>query len=349
MKHRFWIIALASLMVACGPTTAETDPVPTQPATTTGLTVVTVEATEPSDEPTVEALFTAEAPDAPEGYPGATPTPVEMIDLSEAYPGGTPTPFPTPEPLNADAYPAEATDLDSATTLGAPLLAYTIVAQYPHDSDAFTQGFDFDESGQLYEGTGLWGRSSLREVDLESGEVEQMVALDDTYFGEGITIFDDRIIQITWQSRTGFVYDKETLEQIDTWSYDTEGWGLTHDGERLIMSDGTATITFRDPNTLEAIGTLDVADANGPVTRLNELEYIDGLIWANIWQTDQIALIDPATGEVVNYLDLTGLLSSAETTGNEDVLNGIAYNEATDQLFVTGKLWPAVFELEITQ
>ncbi|MFL5803187.1 MAG: glutaminyl-peptide cyclotransferase, partial [Roseiflexaceae bacterium] len=171
--------------------------------------------------------------------------------------------------------------------------------------------------------------------------------ISDTYFGEGITIFGDKILQLTWQSQVGFVYDKASFEQIGEFHYSTEGWGLTHDGTRLIMSDGTATLHFLDPQTLQETGTLDVYDNNGPVVRLNELEYINGEVYANIWQTDRIARISPQTGQVLGWINLTGLLGPEDRQQPVDVLNGIAYDAAGDRLFVTGKLWPKLFEIKL--
>jgi glutaminyl-peptide cyclotransferase len=226
-----------------------------------------------------------------------------------------------------------------------PVFGYQVVASYPHDRGAFTQGLVYDQ-GRLFEGTGLNGQSSIREVRLETGDVLRQDDLAVEYFGEGITIFGDRLIQLTWQSRTGFVYDRDTFEPLREFSYPTEGWGLTHDGTRLIMSDGTATLHFLDPTSFEELGSVEVRDQNGPVTRLNELEYIDGQVYANIWQTDRIARIDPRTGSVRSWIDLEGLLSADERQG-ADVLNGIAYDPARDRLLVTGKLWPKLFEIDL--
>jgi glutamine cyclotransferase len=204
--------------------------------------------------------------------------------------------------------------------------------------------------GVLYEGTGLNGRSSLRRVDLESGKVLQRRDLAREYFGEGIAVFGKRIIQLTWQSRVGFVYDRESFALQRQFSYRTEGWGLTHDGKSLIMSDGTATLRWLDPETFAETRSVVVRDQNGPVVRLNELEYIRGEIYANIWQTDRIARIDPQTGRVTGWIDLRGLLSLEDRQSSDaDVLNGIAYDAANDRLFVTGKLWPKLFEIELTE
>jgi glutamine cyclotransferase len=227
-----------------------------------------------------------------------------------------------------------------------PVYTYNITKAYPHDRDAFTQGLVF-EDGVLYEGTGLLGHSTLRRVELETGEILQIRELSDEFFGEGITIYGDKIIQLTWQSNMGFVYDKDSFELLQEFNYSTEGWGITHDGTRLIMSDGTSTLHFLDPQTFEEIGQLEVFDNDGPVTRLNELEYIQGEIYANVWQTDRIAIIAPETGRVVGWIDLRGLLTAEDLSEPVDVLNGIAYDAEANRLFVTGKLWPKLFEIEL--
>lgn len=247
----------------------------------------------------------------------------------------------TPEPPD-DPTPDPTSDPDAP----APVYTVRVLNTYPHDPQAFTQGLEY-RGGELYEGTGLRGRSSLRRVDLESGEVLQQTDLDAAYFGEGITLFDGRIYQLTWQGGVGFVYDAETFEPLDTVAYSTQGWGLTHDGTRLIMSDGSATIAFRDPETFETLETIQVSDGGDLIVRLNELEYIDGEIWANVWLTDRIARIDPATGAVLAWLDLRDLLPPDERDSSDAVLNGIAYDAATDRIFVTGKLWPYLFEIEV--
>ena len=228
-----------------------------------------------------------------------------------------------------------------------PTYTYNVIASYPHDGGAFTQGLVI-EDGVLYEGTGLYGRSSLRRVDLETGEVLQLYELPEQYFGEGITVYGDRIIQLTWQAGTGFVYDRDSFELLREFNYPTEGWGLTHDGERLIMSDGSATLYFLDPDTFEETGRVEVRDNDSPVRWLNELEYIGGNVYANVWTTDLIAIINPDTGGVTGWIDLEGILSPEDRTVYVDVLNGIAYDAENDRLFVTGKLWPRLFEIELT-
>jgi len=237
----------------------------------------------------------------------------------------------------------------SATTpyTGTPrTYGYEVVAVYPHDPNAFTQGLLFDE-GVLYEGTGLYGESTLRRVDLATGQVEQQSAVAAQFFGEGITIVGNRLYQLTWREGRGFIYDKTTFALEAEFTYPTEGWGLTDDGQTLLMSDGSAQIFRLDPTTLELLSTINVQDEQGPVMRLNELEYINGVIYANIWQTDRIAQIDPATGQVIGWIDLTGLLPDADRTNSTDVLNGIAYLPTEDRLFVTGKKWPKLFEIRL--
>jgi len=227
-----------------------------------------------------------------------------------------------------------------------PVYTYNITNTYPHDRDAFTQGLVF-EDGVLYDGTGLYGQSTLRRVELETGAILQIRELPDQFFGEGITIYGDKIIQLTWQSNVGFVYDKNSFELLQQFNYSTEGWGITHDETCLIMSDGTSTLHFLDPQTFEEISQLEVFANDDPVTRLNELEYVQGEIYANVWQTDRIARISPATGRVVGWIDLEGILTAEDLSEPVDVLNGIAYDADTDRLFVTGKLWPKLFEIDL--
>lgn len=242
--------------------------------------------------------------------------------------------------------PQPATPGVSATPAAVPAYTYRVVASYPHDPTAFTQGLEFVD-GILYEGTGLYGFSSLRVEDLETGNASEIVWLSSDLFGEGITVWGDEIIQLTWESNIGFVYDRDSLAVRREFDYPTQGWGITHDDKRLIMSDGTSNLYFRDPETFEEVGRVQVTDDRGPVTMLNELEYIDGEVYANIWKTDRIARIDPETGRVTGWIDLTGLLSSAGGTPWANVLNGIAYDAENDRLFVTGKLWPRLFQIEL--
>jgi glutamine cyclotransferase len=226
------------------------------------------------------------------------------------------------------------------------LYGYKVVNTFAHDPNAFTQGLVW-ENGYLYEGTGLAGRSTLRKVELESGKVVQSINLPVKYFGEGITIFKDKIIQLTYLSNVGFVYDKSTFNLLREFNYPTEGWGITHDGKRLIMSDGTPTLHFLDPQTFKEISSVDVYYNNNLLWDINELEFIDGRIYANIWQTDRIAIIEPKTGQVTGLVELGGLLTGQDRTKNVNVLNGIAYDPTSHRIFVTGKFWPKLFEIKL--
>jgi glutamine cyclotransferase len=230
-------------------------------------------------------------------------------------------------------------------TGGAPVAGYQVVKVYPHDRTAFTQGLVYRD-GYLYEGTGLAGQSALRKVRLENGEVVQQHKLDPKYFGEGIAVWGDTIAQLTWESEIGFLYDRATFKPLSTFRYTGEGWGLTHDGRRLVMSDGSATLRFLDPSTMKETGRMTVRDGGKPVPNLNELEFVKGEIYANVWQTERLARISPKTGQVLGWVDLTGLLDARDRAG-VDVLNGIAYDAAGDRLFVTGKLWPKLFEIRV--
>jgi glutamine cyclotransferase len=226
------------------------------------------------------------------------------------------------------------------------LSAGPAVHTYPHDPQAYTQGLVFVD-GHLYESTGLNGRSSLRMVDLETGRVLQSAAVPSQYFAEGLAPWGNTLVQLTWQSHVVFVYDRFSFRLLRTLHYDGEGWGLTEDGRSLILSDGTATLHFLDPQTLREVRHVVVKDRGAPVTELNELEYVRGQIYANVWHTDRIARISPATGQVLGWIDLTGLLAPGEVSDPEAVLNGIAYDAARDRLFVTGKLWPKLFEIKV--
>jgi glutamine cyclotransferase len=227
-----------------------------------------------------------------------------------------------------------------------PTYGYRIINRYPHDPKAFTQGLVFVD-GFLWEGTGLRGRSSLRKVDLATGTILQYRNLPAHFFGEGVTVFGNKVIQLTWRAKLGFVYDRDTLQLIKTFHYPTEGWGITHDGEHLITSDGTSILYFLHPETYKEVGRIEVRDLKGPVSNLNELEYVQGLILANVWKTDMIAQISPETGKVVGWIDLRGLLRPEDRVRPVDVLNGIAFDQRNDRLFVTGKLWPKLFEIEL--
>jgi glutaminyl-peptide cyclotransferase len=254
----------------------------------------------------------------------------------------------------------------------AKVCRYEVVNTFPHDPGAFTQGLEYFD-GQLYESTGLYGRSSIRRVELETGKVLQQAALPWKYFGEGITLWNGKLIQLTWQSRIGFIYDRASFRRLSSFAYPTEGWGLTHDARgpqtrnpasgapaRLIMSDGSDTLFFRDPETFAETGRLRVTDRGAPVSNLNELEFIHGEIWANIWPQDRIARISPVSGQVLSWVDLSGLLPLRDRWWGPQTpyfafgvpfagaLNGIAYDAKADRIFVTGKQWPKLFEIRIS-
>lgn len=239
------------------------------------------------------------------------------------------------------------TGLPLAACAQAPeIIRAEIVAEYPHDPQAFTQGL-FIHEGELFESTGRVGQSSLRRVDLTTGQVEQRVAIAAPIFGEGSARIDDEIFMLSWVSERGFIFDAETFEQVDSFSYPGEGWGLTHDGEYLILSDGTPELRFLSPETMTLSHTISVTMNGRPIRRLNELEWIDGMIWANIWETRSIVRIDPETGVVDAMIDLSALVP-AEVAGRRDaVANGIAWNEETGQIYVTGKLWPVLYEIRL--
>jgi glutaminyl-peptide cyclotransferase len=231
-------------------------------------------------------------------------------------------------------------------SLGAqtPVCSYQVINTYPHDDGAFTQGLLYAD-GELFESTGLWGESSLRRVALETGTVLQIVNLDPGYFGEGLALWEDRLIQLTYLEHTALLWDASSFAATGSFAYSGQGWGLTHDGRRLIMSNGTSTLRFLDPVTHLESGTLAVAADGAPVIHLNELEWIAGEIFANQWYTDRIARIDPDTGRVIAWINLDGLLDPAPPS--DEVLNGIAWDAAGERLFVTGKRWPSLFEIEL--
>jgi glutaminyl-peptide cyclotransferase len=237
--------------------------------------------------------------------------------------GPTPTPGP-PEELRAE-----------------------VIARRPHDSTSYTQGLVLAD-GRLFESSGQYGASSLREVDLQTGEVLRSVALDDEYFGEGLAAVDDRLVQLTWQEQTALVYSLQDFSQIGTFSYETEGWGLCDDGTRLVMSDGTSTLYFRDRSTFSEIGSVDVTNEGEPVDKLNELECVDGNVYANVYMTDDIVRVSPTDGRVTAVIDASGLLTEAEQADAE-VLNGIAYDAGTGTFLLTGKYWPSLFVVRFVE
>ncbi len=232
------------------------------------------------------------------------------------------------------------------TALLAIVLSYHIVHTYPHDTRAFTEGLVYHQ-GFLYESTGTEGHSFIRKVKIETGEVLQEKTIAADLFGEGIAILNGKIYQLTWKTKLGFVYDFATFKQIGRFTYDTEGWALTTVGNRLLMSDGSSTLRWRAPDTFAETGKLEVKDNGKPVQNLNELEYVDGEIYANVWQTEKIVRISPKDGHVIGWVDLSGLLKPEDRQGRVDVLNGIAYDPKGKRLFVTGKWWPKLFEIKL--
>ena len=258
--------------------------------------------------------------------------------------------FPTKaQPVAAVAQRAKASGAEAqrAKVAATPVYGYTVVNSYPHDPEAFTQGLIFRD-GVLYESTGINGRSSLRKVRLETGEVLQRINVDARYFAEGMTDWGNRLIQLTYTTKIGFVYDISTLALQRTFDYTGQGWGLTHDSRRLIMSDGTPALRFLDPDTFRQTGRVIVKDGDKPIENLNELEWVKGEVFANVWLTDRIAIISPESGRVTAWLNLASIRGPVRS-GTDDVLNGIAYDAARDRLFVTGKLWSRLFEIRITR
>ena len=300
----------------------------------------------------VALLVGACRPQAPVSQ-AATTAAAAPVPTATPAPTATPTAMPTVAPVDTPA-PAPRT--------GA--YTYTVLEELPHDVGAYTQGLVYVD-GVFYESTGLRGQSTVRRVDAATGQVLGGLQVPDQYFAEGLTLLDGTLYQLTWQSNVGFTYtlDADGMPvKTGEFRYPTEGWGLTHDGSRLILSDGTDTLYFYDPATFTEVGRIQVHDGDVPVTMLNELEYIDGQVYANVWMTDRIAVIDPADGAVTAWIDLAGLLSDADRTAiidawagagaNENwvrsnaVLNGIAYDQETGRVFVTGKLWPKVYVVE---
>lgn len=249
------------------------------------------------------------------------------------------------EQLSGQSYspPAQAQDKSEI-----PVYGYKIINTFPHNTESFTQGL-FLEDGILYESTGLNGKSAIKKLDLKTGKVIKSRNMQDKFFGEGMTIVDNKIYQLTWRTKTGFVYDKDSLEILRTFSYKTQGWGITYDGKYLILSDGSNILYFMNPKSFVIVGKLEVYDEKGKVGNLNELEYINGEIYANIWGKELIARIDPKTGHINSWIDLTGILTPEDRKGKEDVLNGIAYNSENKTLLVTGKFWPKIFEIDIIE
>ena len=256
-----------------------------------------------------------------------------LLSIGQAFWGNVPSLYAEP-------------NLAPIDTTGATIHGFRIINTYPHDPEAFTQGLVFHK-GYLYEGTGLHGHSTLRKVELRTGRLLKSHRLPIEFFGEGITIWQNKLIQLTWQSHTGFIYDHQSFRLMGTFSYPTEGWGITCDGNNLIMSNGTAILRFIDPRKFTVVKQIEVKDRGRPVPYLNELEYIKGEIFANVWDTGYIARISPQTGRVLGWIDLRGLYRLVDDGKRADVLNGIAYDTKNNRLFVTGKFWPKLFEIRL--
>lgn len=330
------LIAVVTSLGACQPAVIEAPKVVAPAAITLPAATPELTASEASQPP-------LPSPSAPPLTATSTVSPTQGA-LNDA----ANSPLPTPVVTSTLPTTMTVTVLDGEVVDG-----YRVVNVYPHDRGAFTEGLVYVD-GILFEGTGLDnqsnppGQSVLEKKDLETGQALQSIKLAPEFFGEGVTVLGNRVYQLTWQERTGFVYDKDTLQPLGTFTISSDGWGLTHDGKRLIRSDGTSTLFFLDPVTLQETGRVDVRDNRGePVANLNELEYINGEVYANVWLTDTIVRIDPATGKVLGRIDLTGLLSPEDRVQRVDVLNGIAYDAAEDRLFVTGKWWPKLFEIDL--
>jgi glutamine cyclotransferase len=257
---------------------------------------------------------------------------------ARATPAASPSPA-TPTPANG----AAAAGGDAAPTYG-----FEVVNSWPHDAKAFTQGLIFHD-GALVESTGQYGESTLRRVELKTGKVLKRVEMPSQFFGEGVTVLGGKLYQLTWQGKRGFVYDPQTFEKRGEFRYDGEGWGLTHDGRSLILSDGSNQLRFIDPETFRVTRTVSVFDRGRPLRDLNELEYVRGEIYANVWHDQRIVRLDPQTGRVLGWIDLHGIIPPSELSDEEAVLNGIAYDADGDRLFVTGKLWPKLFEIKLKQ
>jgi glutamine cyclotransferase len=238
--------------------------------------------------------------------------------------------------------------LSTAGALAAPVFGYKVVAKFPHSTESYTEGF-FYLNGMFYEGTGLKGHSEVLVTQPETGKVLQRLELPAQYFGEGIVDWGPNLYEWTWQTHIGFVYDRFSLHKIREFTYDGEGWGMTRTPKQIITSDGTSTLRFRDPATFQEVRHIVVRDGKLPVEQLNELEYIKGEIYANVWHSDRIARISPQDGHVIAWIDLTGILPDDQRVNAESVLNGIAYDAQHDRLFVTGKQWPAIFEIKILE
>jgi glutamine cyclotransferase len=254
----------------------------------------------------------------------------------------------SPPPLTVTPTPGASTATPGAAAEPAPVYGFEVVNTWPHDARAFTQGLIFHD-GALVESTGQYGESTLRRVELKTGKVLKKVEVGRQFFAEGLTLLGGKLYQLTWQNMRCFVYDPKTFEKKGEFRYDGEGWGLTHDGQSLILSDGTNQLRFIDPETFRVTRTVSVFDRGRPLRDLNELEYVKGEIYANVWHDDRIVRLDPQTGKILGWIDLKGIIPRSELADDEAVLNGIAYDAAADRLFITGKMWPKLFEIRLKQ
>lgn len=355
LRIAFWLLAAMALLAACG---SDAPPSPTTPVVTSSAgadasTAPTPQSTaDHSAEPTT-APPTAEHTPAPESL-SPSPTPVSTsapvgptTQPTDVQPTDQTTDQPsTPIPERTVPTTAEPSAAATQSPTWSGTLTYQVVASHPHDTSAFTQGLLWSD-GLVYESTGLRGESVLRIVDFPTGRVLQETAADPRHFGEGLALVGDQLIWLTWQAGTATVHHRDTLEQSGSFTYSGEGWGLCHDGDRLMMSDGSNTLTFRHPTTFEVMSTVTVTRADGsPVNRLNELECVGDDVWANVWLTDRIVVIDPDTGAVIAEADMAGIISPHPAlTDSNNVLNGIAYRPDTGTFLITGKRWPTIFEV----
>ncbi len=253
-----------------------------------------------------------------------------------------------PDSNDGPARDTTSTHVDTTSTKppGLPVYTYEVVNSWAHDTSAFTEGLLYHD-GFLYESTGLEGVSTLRKVEIETGRVVQKINLPPEIFGEGLALFGGKLYQLSWQNQKGFVYDLKSFKLLRTFTIYGEGWGMTSDSTRLYMGDGSEFLRLLDPDSLRVEKTVGVYDGNRPIKEINELEWVKGEIFANVWKTDMIVRIDPATGKLLGVIDLRGILPAQDRTPQIDVLNGIAYDPATDRLWVTGKKWPRLFEIRL--
>lgn len=342
----FWLLALGAmaLVVSCAIPPATEEPAGPTSASSVFPTSSPVPAT---DEPVAPTMAAPSPPTSSSARATEElPTPTVIASPLPASSSTPVAPEATPSAAVSEIPDRTALPVTGAAGKRAVEYSYRIVHVYPHDRGAFTQGLVY-EDGVFYEGTGLREESTLRQVRPETGDVLKLYSLPARYFGEGITIWGKRVIQLTLKAGLGFVYDKDSFDLMGVFSYPKEGWGLTHDGTRLIMSDGTSMLRFWEPETYEETGQVQVYDEYGPVIMLNELEHVRGKVYANVWQTDLVVIIDPKSGRVTGRIDLGGLLEPEDYAQPVDVLNGIAYDAEGDRLFVTGKKWPKLFEIEL--